>query len=185
MLDLEQTDGQSKAAVWAWTQEFVATLKRLTGRPAIMYTGHYFWTGSVGDPDNNLNCPLVRSVSPPPAHPVAAACCCLLLLAACTTRVHASTLPRFVSLLRHSSRPLTRLLLSLLSHHRSRHPRSGYPHTTARRCRRSRKRGRAAGIPSGSMVRTAPQRPVGRQPRSLVSAAHPSMSMCLNLVWRR
>ena len=58
MLDLEQTDGQSSAIVWAWTQEFVAALKRLTGRPAIMYTGHYFWTGSVGDPSDNLDCPL-------------------------------------------------------------------------------------------------------------------------------
>ena len=58
MLDLEQTDGEKPADVFAWTQEFVAALKRLTGRPAIMYTGHYFWTGSVGDPSDNLDCPL-------------------------------------------------------------------------------------------------------------------------------
>ena len=93
MLDLEQTDGQSQAAVWAWTQEFVATLKRLTGRPAIMYTGHYFWTGSVGDPDDNLNCPLVRSVSSS-----SSCCCCCYYTRSC---VHTSTLciaaPSFVS----------------------------------------------------------------------------------------
>jgi GH25 family lysozyme M1 (1,4-beta-N-acetylmuramidase) len=58
MLDLESTDGLGPKAVWAWTQEFVAELKRLTGRPGIIYTGLYFWNGKVGAPADNLDCPL-------------------------------------------------------------------------------------------------------------------------------
>ena len=58
MLDLEVTDGRSPAQVWAWTQTFVARVRAVTGRPCIIYTGFYFWRDSVGNPNNNLNCPL-------------------------------------------------------------------------------------------------------------------------------
>jgi GH25 family lysozyme M1 (1,4-beta-N-acetylmuramidase) len=58
VLDLEVTDGRSPAQVWAWTQTFVARVKAVTGRPCIIYTGFYFWRDRVGNPNNNLNCPL-------------------------------------------------------------------------------------------------------------------------------
>ena len=58
VLDLEVTDGRSPSQVWSWTQTFVARVKYLTGRPCIIYTGYYFWRDSVGNPNNNLNCPL-------------------------------------------------------------------------------------------------------------------------------
>jgi GH25 family lysozyme M1 (1,4-beta-N-acetylmuramidase) len=58
VLDLEVTDSRTPAQVWAWTQTFVARVKAVTGRPCIIYTGYYFWRDRVGDPNNNLNCPL-------------------------------------------------------------------------------------------------------------------------------
>jgi GH25 family lysozyme M1 (1,4-beta-N-acetylmuramidase) len=58
VLDLEVTDGTSPSHVFAWTQTFVARVEAVTGRPCIIYTGFYFWRDSVGNPDNNLNCPL-------------------------------------------------------------------------------------------------------------------------------
>lgn len=58
VLDLEATDGRSPAQVWAWTQSFVARVRATTGRPCIIYTGFYFWRDSVGNPNNNLDCPL-------------------------------------------------------------------------------------------------------------------------------
>jgi lysozyme len=58
VLDLEVTDGKTPAQVWAWTQAFCARVKMRTGRPGIIYTGFYFWRDSVGNPTNNLNCPL-------------------------------------------------------------------------------------------------------------------------------
>jgi GH25 family lysozyme M1 (1,4-beta-N-acetylmuramidase) len=58
VLDLEVTDGRTPAQVWAWTQTFVARVKAVTGRPCIIYTGFFFWRDSVGNPNNNLNCPL-------------------------------------------------------------------------------------------------------------------------------
>jgi lysozyme len=57
-LDLETTDGKTPAQVWSWVQTFIARIKTLTGRPGIIYTGFYFWRDSVGNPTNNLNCPL-------------------------------------------------------------------------------------------------------------------------------
>jgi lysozyme len=57
-LDIETTDGRTPSQVWSWIQTFIARIKTLTGRPGIIYTGYYFWTGSVGNPLNNLNCPL-------------------------------------------------------------------------------------------------------------------------------
>jgi GH25 family lysozyme M1 (1,4-beta-N-acetylmuramidase) len=58
VLDLEVTDGKTPAQVWAWTQTFVARVRAVTGRPCIIYTGFYFWRDRVGNPNNNLNCPL-------------------------------------------------------------------------------------------------------------------------------
>ena len=58
VLDLEVTDGVSPAGVFAWTQTFVARVQAVTGRPCIIYTGFYFWRDNVGNPNNNLNCPL-------------------------------------------------------------------------------------------------------------------------------
>jgi GH25 family lysozyme M1 (1,4-beta-N-acetylmuramidase) len=58
VLDLEVTDGRSSGQVWSWTQNFIAEIHRQTGRPGIIYTGFYFWRDRVGNPNNNLNCPL-------------------------------------------------------------------------------------------------------------------------------
>jgi GH25 family lysozyme M1 (1,4-beta-N-acetylmuramidase) len=33
-------------------------VQKLTDRPPIIYCSPSFWTGSVGNPTNNLNCPL-------------------------------------------------------------------------------------------------------------------------------
>jgi GH25 family lysozyme M1 (1,4-beta-N-acetylmuramidase) len=57
-LDIEVTDGRTPAQVWSWIQTFIARIKYRTGRPGIIYTGFYFWRDSVGNPRNNLNCPL-------------------------------------------------------------------------------------------------------------------------------
>ena len=58
VLDLEVSDGLSPSQVWSWTQTFIARVKARTGRPGIIYTGFYFWRDNVGNPNNNLNCPL-------------------------------------------------------------------------------------------------------------------------------
>jgi GH25 family lysozyme M1 (1,4-beta-N-acetylmuramidase) len=58
VLDLEVTDGRSPAQVWQWTQDFIRYIQDGSGRPGIIYTGYYFWRDQVGDPPNNLNCPL-------------------------------------------------------------------------------------------------------------------------------
>jgi len=58
VLDLEVSDGRSPSQVWSWTQTFVARVRAVTGRPCIIYTGYYFWRDNVGNPNNNLNCPL-------------------------------------------------------------------------------------------------------------------------------
>lgn len=57
-LDIEVNDGQTPATVWAWTQSFIAEVRRQTGRPGIIYTSPSFWTSRVGNPTSNLNCPL-------------------------------------------------------------------------------------------------------------------------------
>jgi GH25 family lysozyme M1 (1,4-beta-N-acetylmuramidase) len=43
MLDLESSPssaGLSPAHIWSWVQEFLGSIKRLTGRPGIIYTGY-------------------------------------------------------------------------------------------------------------------------------------------------
>jgi GH25 family lysozyme M1 (1,4-beta-N-acetylmuramidase) len=57
-LDLEVTDGLSSAQVWSWTQSFVAEIQNLTGASPILYTSLSFWSSHVGNPTDNLGCPL-------------------------------------------------------------------------------------------------------------------------------
>jgi GH25 family lysozyme M1 (1,4-beta-N-acetylmuramidase) len=57
-LDLEVTDGRTPAQVWLWVRQFMKYQRYITGRPGIIYTGYYFWRDNVGNPPNNLNCPL-------------------------------------------------------------------------------------------------------------------------------
>jgi len=68
VLDLETSDGLGASAVWAWVQEFTSVVKAMTGKPAIIYTGYYFWNDSVGG-TSNLDCPLwiASYTSPAPA----------------------------------------------------------------------------------------------------------------------
>jgi GH25 family lysozyme M1 (1,4-beta-N-acetylmuramidase) len=58
VLDLEVTGGLSPSALWAWTQAFINEVYYWTGAPGIIYTGYYFWRDSLGNPRDNLNCPL-------------------------------------------------------------------------------------------------------------------------------
>ena len=57
VLDLEATDGKTPAQVRTWAVAFVNRVQARTGRPAIIYTGFYFWRDSAGN-GSNLNCPL-------------------------------------------------------------------------------------------------------------------------------
>jgi GH25 family lysozyme M1 (1,4-beta-N-acetylmuramidase) len=57
-LDLETTDGRSPSQVWSWTQEFVAEVLNLTGFAPFIYTSRSFWISGVGNPRDNLGCPL-------------------------------------------------------------------------------------------------------------------------------
>jgi lysozyme len=57
-LDLEVTDNKTPAQVWSWTQAFVAEVQNRTGFPPFIYTSPYFWTSRVGNPTDNLGCPL-------------------------------------------------------------------------------------------------------------------------------
>jgi len=56
-LDLEKDDGKSPAEVWDWTKRFLAEVKRLTGRPGIIYTSRAFFVDKVGDPREVFDCP--------------------------------------------------------------------------------------------------------------------------------
>jgi lysozyme len=60
VLDLEGggNDNQTPAAFWSWTQAFLGEIESLTGRPAIIYVGGFFWHTNVGNPKDNLNCSL-------------------------------------------------------------------------------------------------------------------------------
>ena len=72
VLDIETTDGQSAAAVKTWIQTFVTEIQTLTGKPAIIYTGFYFWRDSAGNSTNNYNCPLwIASYTASPTIPAA------------------------------------------------------------------------------------------------------------------
>jgi lysozyme len=57
VLDLETADGKTATQVRAWTVAFCNQIQSRTGRPAIIYTGFYFWRDMAGN-GSNLNCPL-------------------------------------------------------------------------------------------------------------------------------
>jgi GH25 family lysozyme M1 (1,4-beta-N-acetylmuramidase) len=58
VLDIEVSDGRSPAQVWQWIQDFIYCITAWSGGPGIIYSGYYFWRDQVGNPLNNLNCPL-------------------------------------------------------------------------------------------------------------------------------
>lgn len=55
VLDLEATDGLAANAVRLWTQKFCQEVRRLMGRPPIIYTGYYFWQDNVGNSPHNYD----------------------------------------------------------------------------------------------------------------------------------
>ncbi len=61
MLDLEATDGLGPAAVAASTKTFLDRVQSRSGRVPIIYTGYYFWTGSVGNPGGYGGYPLIMA----------------------------------------------------------------------------------------------------------------------------
>jgi lysozyme len=48
-LDLEVTGGLSRAALVTWAQDFLITVRKLTGRTPMVYSYPWFWANSVGD----------------------------------------------------------------------------------------------------------------------------------------
>lgn len=57
-LDLEVTGGLNPPALWSWVQAFVGEVQNWTGRSPCIYTSPSFWTSQVGNPTDNLDCPL-------------------------------------------------------------------------------------------------------------------------------
>jgi GH25 family lysozyme M1 (1,4-beta-N-acetylmuramidase) len=57
-LDLEVTGGLRPADLWAWVQNFVAEIQYWTGLSPCIYTSPSFWINQVGNPLDNLDCPL-------------------------------------------------------------------------------------------------------------------------------
>ena len=49
-LDLEVTGGLSRAALVTWAQNFLLTVRKLTGRTPMIYTYPSFWSSALGDP---------------------------------------------------------------------------------------------------------------------------------------
>lgn len=49
VLDLETTGGLSPSALVAWTATWLQTVKSLTGRTPMIYTGPYFWQSAMGN----------------------------------------------------------------------------------------------------------------------------------------
>jgi lysozyme len=58
VLDLEKSFGKKPADVWQWAQDFLAKIESLTGQPAIFYSYGYYWHDDMGNPTDNLDCPL-------------------------------------------------------------------------------------------------------------------------------
>jgi GH25 family lysozyme M1 (1,4-beta-N-acetylmuramidase) len=60
VIDTEESrnEGATPAQVWAWLQACVAEIKRLTGKAPIIYTRENYWRIDVGNPADNLGCPL-------------------------------------------------------------------------------------------------------------------------------
>ncbi len=51
VIDVEASDGQSKAVVAAKIQQWLDLVQAATGRTPIIYTGKYFWQDNVASPD--------------------------------------------------------------------------------------------------------------------------------------
>ncbi|GAA1875813.1 glycoside hydrolase family 25 protein [Lapillicoccus jejuensis] len=49
VLDLETTGGLSPTSLVAWTQTWLQTVRNLTGRTPMIYTGPYFWQSAMGN----------------------------------------------------------------------------------------------------------------------------------------
>ena len=47
-LDLEETGGLGPADLAEWARRFLAEVTRLTGKQPLVYTGRWFWQGSIG-----------------------------------------------------------------------------------------------------------------------------------------
>jgi GH25 family lysozyme M1 (1,4-beta-N-acetylmuramidase) len=58
VLDFEVSDGQTPAQCWSWVQAFVAEYRRLVGSPPMIYCSPGLWSSLLGNPTNNLGCPL-------------------------------------------------------------------------------------------------------------------------------
>jgi lysozyme len=67
VLDLEWGRNRDKSAsvLRTWAKKFLDEIERLTGLPAIFYSGGPFVTEYMGDPPDNWNCPLWISESVP------------------------------------------------------------------------------------------------------------------------
>lgn len=53
-LDLEETGGLGQADLAEWTRRFLAEVTRLTGKRPLVYTGRWFWQGSIGGYGNDI-----------------------------------------------------------------------------------------------------------------------------------
>jgi len=58
VLDLEETGGLAPWDVAQWARTWLHEVERLTGRPPIIYTGHFFWRDRVGAPTDFGRYPL-------------------------------------------------------------------------------------------------------------------------------
>jgi GH25 family lysozyme M1 (1,4-beta-N-acetylmuramidase) len=55
VIDVEDTDGRSRAQVAAAVAEWIRLVSAGTGRTPIVYTGPYFWRDQVGNPDQSAS----------------------------------------------------------------------------------------------------------------------------------
>jgi len=70
VLDLETSGGLSPTALIAWTQSYLQTIKTLTGRNAIIYTGPYFWQTAMANSGAFSGYPLwIATYGPAPQIP--------------------------------------------------------------------------------------------------------------------
>jgi len=57
-LDLENTGGLNATDLRTWVQAFCGQVQNLTHRPAVIYTGSFFWNDNLNSWTNNMNCAL-------------------------------------------------------------------------------------------------------------------------------
>lgn len=58
VIDMEAAGGLSPAQVTAAMQEWISVVEGKLGRKPIIYTGNYFWTGAMGNPQGYADYPL-------------------------------------------------------------------------------------------------------------------------------